>query len=139
MLSYTVQAVTKAEATAYTGSAGIAVTLQETDLMRAQRYIAARFNSRWRVPFDADSIPEAVKLAIIEAAIVEAKKPGILSPTTTPATDKVLTGAKGLTWELVGGASGPDAYIPRIAAVEGLLAPLIRPENCGLFLRAIGG
>ncbi|MCZ0964308.1 hypothetical protein [Paracoccus benzoatiresistens] len=138
MLSYTALAVTQAEAAAYTGAAGVAVALQETDLMRGQRYLAARFNSRWRDPFAADAVPEEVKLAIIEAAIVEARTPGILSPKSTPATDKVLTGAKGLTWERIGDASAPDAYVPRIAAVEGLLALLTRPEVTSLFLRAIG-
>lgn len=138
MLSSLTLAVTRAEAIAYTGAAGIAVDLQTTDLMRGQRYVAARFNSRWRAPFDADSVPEAVRHAIVEAAIVEAKTPGILSPVSTPATDKVLTGAGKLTWERVAGATGPDAYVPRIAAVEGLLAPLVRSETCGLMLRSIG-
>lgn len=138
MLSYTVLAVTKAEAAAYTGAAGTAVALQETDLMRGQRYIAARFNSRWRTPFTADAVPEEVKLAIIEAAIIEARAPETLSPVSTPATDKVLVGAGKLTWERVGDASAHDAFVPRIPAVEGLLSSLVRPESCGLFLRAIG-
>lgn len=138
MLSFTVLAVTKAEAAAYTGAGGIAVALQETDLMRGQRYVAAKFNGRWRVAFGPDEVPEEVQLAIIEAAIVEAKTPGILSPTSTPATDKVLVGAGKLTWERVGDATDPDAFVPRVAAVEGLLASLIRPESTGLFLRAIG-
>lgn len=138
MLSYTTLAVTLEEAVAYVSAGGVAVTVQETDLMRGQRYLAARFNSRWRAPFGADDVPQEVKLAIVEAALVEARKPGVLSPTSTPATDKVLTGAKGLTWERIGDASAPDAYVPRIAAVEGLLAPFVRPESSGLFLQAIG-
>lgn len=138
MLSYTTLAVTLEEATAYVSAGGIAVTLQDTDLMRGQRYLAARYNSRWRAPFGADDVPEAVKLAIVEAALVEAKTPGILSPMSTPATDKVLVGAGKLTWERIGDASAPDAFVPRIAAIEGLLAPYIRLDNSGPFLKAIG-
>lgn len=137
MLSFTALAVTLAEAVAYASAAGAnAGALQETDLMRGQRYVGARFNTRWREPFDADSVPEAAKLAIIEAALVEAKKPGILSPMSTPATDKVLVGAKGLQWERVAGAGGTDAFVPRLAVVEGLLAPLVRSGSTSFLMRA---
>ena len=138
MLSYTELAVTTDEASEYTGSAGVEVVLHQTDLMRGQRYLAARFNSRWIVAFDAATVPEAVKLAIIEAAIVEQKTPGILSPMSTPGTDKVLVAAGKLQWERIGDAAAPDAYVPRLAVVEGLLCGLIRSERRGPFLMAIG-
>lgn len=136
MLSFTDLAVTAAEASDYLGAAGVAVTLAETDLMRGQRYVAARFNSRWTVQFDAATVPDAVKYAIIEAAVVEKRTPGSLSPTSTPATDKVLVQAGKLAWERVKGAGGADSYIPRIAAVEGLLGPLTRSSNTTFMLRA---
>ncbi len=136
MLSYTDLAVTAAEASDYLGAAGVAVLLTETDLMRGQRYVASRFNARWTVQFDADSVPDVVKYAIIEAAVVEKRTPGILSPVSTPSTDKVLVAAGKLQWERVKGAGGADSYIPRIAAVEGLLAGLIRSSNTTFLLRA---
>ncbi|MCV2448464.1 DnaT-like ssDNA-binding protein [Paracoccus sp. DMF] len=79
-LSMTELAVTADEARDYTGQAGLEVVLHETDLMRGQRYIAARYNSRWLIAFDNDAAPDAVKFAIIEAALVEQKTPGALSP-----------------------------------------------------------
>jgi len=136
MLSMTVLAVTTDEALDYTGAAGIEVVLHQNDLMRGQRYIATRFNARWREAFDDDSVPDAVKWSIIEAAIVENRKPGSLSAISTPSTDKVLVAAGKLQWERVKGAGGADAYVPRIAAVEGLLGPLTRSGNSGFLLRA---
>lgn len=136
MLSYTDLAVTAAEASDYLGAAGVAVLLTDTDLMAGQRFIATRFNSRWTVRFDAATVPDAVKYAIIEAAVVEKRTPGILSPVSTPSTDKVLVQAGKLQWERVKGAGGADAYIPRIAVVEGLLAGLIRSSNTTFLLRA---
>ena len=136
MLSYTDLAVTAAEASDYLGVAGVAVLLAETDLMAGQRFIASRFNSRWTVQFDADSVPDVVKYSIIEAAVVEKRTPGTLSPVSTPSTDKVLVAAGKLQWERVKGAGGADSYIPRIAAVEGLLAGLVRSRNTTFLMRA---
>lgn len=143
MLSFTVPAVTPAEAAEYITAGGATgwptdETLQLQAIMRGQRYIAARYNGRWHAGWSDDAAPEPVKLAIIEAAILEAQKPGVLSPVSTPATDKVLVGAGKLTWERVGDANAPDAYLPRLPVVEGVLAPLIRPELSGVFMRSIG-
>ncbi|MEO1949312.1 hypothetical protein [Thioclava sp.] len=126
MLSYTVPAVGEAEAAEYTSAAGVTPQPSATDLIRGQRYIAARFNSRWLSEWEGNLVPDAVKHAIIEAAVIEARRPGSLSPVSTPATDKVLIGAGKLTWERVKGASGPDAFIPRSAIIDGLLAGLVR-------------
>lgn len=109
---------------------------QEQALRRGQDYIAARYNGRWSADFDADSVPIEVQYAIIEAAAVEAAKPGSLNPTSTPATDKVLVEVKGIVWERVKGAGGADSYIPRIAAVEGLLRGLVRSGATGWVARA---
>lgn len=135
MLSYTDPAVTPEEATAYheaAGSTGWPATesLQAQAIMRGQRYIAARFNGRWIEEWDTP--PEAVGYAICEAALVEARTPGSLSPMSTAATDKVLTRVGELEWELVKGAAGADAYIPRLAIVEGLLAPYVTAATGGV-------
>lgn len=132
MLSFTELAVSLAEADEYTSAAAITPQPAETDLMRGQRYIAARFNSRWLAEWEDGVVPDAVKHAIIEAAVIEARKPGILSPVSTPATDKVLVGAGKLTWERVKGSSGPDAFMPRSAIIDGLLAGLLRPAAGGV-------
>lgn len=139
MLSMTVLAVTATEATAYLSASGVTgwpdtTGEQEAALMRGQRFIAARYNGRWTPDFD--EVPDAVKYAICEAALVEAKSTGSLNPTSTPATDKVLTQVKGIVWERVKGAGGADSYIPRIAAVDGLLRGLVRSGSTGWVARA---
>lgn len=135
MLSYTAPAVTPTEATAYIDAANPAgwppeAVLQEQAIMRGQRYLAARYNARWATEWTDP--PEAVQHAICEAALIEAKTPGALSPVSTPATDKVLVGAGKLTWERVKGGGGADGYVPRIAAVEGLLAGLVKAATGGV-------
>lgn len=136
MLSHTTLAVTAEEADDYVGAAGIAIKMNETDLMKGQRFIASRFNGRWRCPWESDDpVPDAVKWAIIEAALVEKQTPGILSPVQRPG-DKVLVAAGKLQWERVKGAGGADGYVPRIAAVEGLLGPLVRSGNVSFLMRA---
>lgn len=136
MLSYTDLAVPAAEASDYLSAAGVTELPTDADLMRGQRYVASRFNGRWTVKFDADTVPDVVKWAIIEAAMVEQRKPGSLNPISTPGTDKVLVAAGKLQWERVKGAGGADAYIPRIAIVEGLLGPLTRSSNTTFLARA---
>lgn len=141
MLSMTDPAVMPAEATAYLSAAGVtgwpdAESEQAAALMRGQRYLAARYNGRWMPDFAEDEVPDAVRWAICEAALVEAKSTGSLNPTSTPATDKVLVEVKGIVWERVKGAGGADSYIPRIAAVEGLLRGLARSGATGWVVRA---
>ncbi|MDQ7776935.1 MAG: hypothetical protein Q4615_14215 [Paracoccus aminovorans] len=134
MLSMTELAVTTAEALDYTSRGGLAVELQETDLMRGQRYVAVRFNPRWLGEWENDEAPEPVKHAVIEAALVEQRTPGSLSAVSTPGTDKVLVAAGKLQWERVKGPAGADGYIPRVSAVEGLLAGLVRTGSGGVSL-----
>lgn len=141
MLSMTTPAVTPAEAAAYVASTGAAgwpsdETAQAQALMRGQRYIATRYNDRWSVDFDDASVPLEVQYAIIEAATVEARQPSALNPMSTPSTDKVLVGAGKLQWERVKGTAGADAYIPRIAAVDGLLRGLVRSGSTHFLMRA---
>lgn len=136
MLSYTELAVTTDEANDYLGLAGVEVQLHESDLMVGQRFIASRFNGRWVQQWtDENPMPEAVKWAIIEAAVVAKATPGILSPVQNP-NDKVLVAAGKLQWERIKGAGGADGYIPRIAAVDGLLSGLVRNGSVSFLMRA---
>lgn len=127
-LSFTDPAVTPAEATAYLSAAGVTgwpsdEALQEQAIMRGQRAIAAQFNDRWLPGVTFVPVPDAVKYAIAEAALVEAVAPGSLN---TAPPDKVLTGAGKLSWTLTGGKPGTVAgKLPE--NIEGLLFSLIGP------------
>lgn len=139
MLSYTVPATTPAEVKAYHAASGATgwpedETTQAQTILRGQRYIAARFNSRWAVEFENDAAPDEIRHAIAEAALFEARTPGALAPTTTPATAKVLVGVNGLRWERIGGA-GADGFVPRLAIVEGLLKGLVRAAGSSILVR----
>ena len=139
MLSYTAPATSPAEATAYHAATGATgwpedEAPQAQAILRGQRYIAARFNSRWAVDFENDAAPDEVKYAIAEAALFEVRTPGGLAPTTTPATAKVLVGVNGLRWERIGGG-GSDGFVPRLAPVEGLLAGLVRSAGSSFLVR----
>lgn len=137
MLSFTDPAVTPAEALAYISAGGATgwpedATAQAQALMRGQRYIAARFNARWLTEWENDDAPDLVKYATIEAATIEARKPGSLSPVSTPSTDKVLVQAGKLAWERVKGPAGVDGFVPRSSIIEGLLAGLVRAATGGV-------
>ncbi|RRH67628.1 hypothetical protein [Falsigemmobacter faecalis] len=141
MHSMIIPAVTPAEATAYVASTGAAgwpsdETEQAQALMRGQRHIASRDNGRWSLDFDGDSVPVEVQYVLIEAATLEARQPGALNPMSTPATGKVLVGAGKLRWERVKGADEAGSYIPRIAAVDGLLRGLVRSGSTHWLMRA---
>ena len=79
MLSYTVLAVTEAEAGEYFQLSNEAQNWDEGALMRGQRYVASTYNGRWLAPFDNAAAPDAVKHAIFEAARREADVPGSLA------------------------------------------------------------
>lgn len=79
MLSYTVLAVTEAEAGEYFTASGEAWAGDAAALMRGQRYVASTYNGRWLAPFDNAAAPDAVKHAIFEAARREADVPGSLA------------------------------------------------------------
>lgn len=139
MLSYILPAVTPAEATAYHAATGATgwpelVAAREQALMRGQRYIAGRFNARWADEWTEP--PEAVRQAICEAALIEARDPGSLSPVSVADQAKVLVEVKGIAWERVKAPTGEDSYIPRIAAVDGLLRGLVTGGATRLVVRA---
>lgn len=128
MLSYTVAAITPTEATAYLSAAGVTgwptvQADQEAAIIRGQRYVAGRYNARWLEEWTI--VPDEVKYAIAEAALLEAVTPGSLSAVSNPSQDKVLVKVSDLAWERVKGAGGAFAWWPRVSAVEGLLAGLI--------------
>lgn len=79
MLSYTVLAVTEAEAGEYFTASGEAWAGDAAALMRGQRYVASTYNGRWLAPFYNAAAPDAVKHAIFEAARREADVPGSLA------------------------------------------------------------
>lgn len=133
MLSFTDPAVTPAEATTYLQAGGVSgwpesETPRAQAIMRGQRYVAGRYNTRWLTEWENDGAPDQVKYAIAEAALLEAKTPGSLSAVSNPSTDKVLVQAGKLGWERVKGAGGAYSWWPRASAVEGLLAGLIGPD-----------
>lgn len=133
MLSYTLPATTPAEASAYLQAAGTIgwpsdAAEQAQAILRGQRYVAARYNARWLTRWD-DEVPEAVRHAICEAALLEARAPGSLSVVSTPSADKVLVQAGKLAWERVKGATGADGWLPRVSTIEGLLAGLVGPPS----------
>ena len=133
-LSYTTLAITPAEALAYITARGI-TGWPETEppqvaaLRRGQDCLAREYNERWSIEFDNDDPPELVKFAIIEAAIVEARNPGALSPTVKASDAKMLTGVGSITWTPISGPNGVEALRPRLLHVEAMLSGLIRAQT----------
>ena len=130
-LSYTVPAVTPAEAAAYITARGITgwpedEPEQEAALRRGQDHIAREYNHRWAVEFDNDDAPELVQFAIIEAALVEARSPGSLSPTVKASDAKMLTGVGSISWTPIPGPNGVDALRPRLLHVEAMLSGVVK-------------
>ena len=125
MLSMTDPVVTPTEAQTYLEAGGVLQgwptdeDLQSQAIIRGQRYIAANYNGHWRTSWTTP--PEAVRQAVIEAALIEARTPGFFSRTFTPAEAKVLTEVKGIKWTLIGGSS--DSMSPSSTIIDGLLYP----------------
>lgn len=125
--------VTPEEASIYLGAVGAVgwpsdAAAQAQAILRGQRYVAARYNALWLVEW-ADETPQAVKHAICEAAILEARAPGSLSVVSNPSADKVLVQAGKLAWERVKGPGGWLGWQPRSSLIEGLLRGLIKPDG----------
>ena len=134
MLSYTVPAVTPAEAAAYISARDITgwpetEPAQIAALRRGQDHIAREYNNRWLSEFDNDDAPELVQFAVIEAALVEARNPGALSPTVKASDAKMLTGVGSITWTPISGPNGVEALRPRLLHVEAMLSGLIRAQT----------
>lgn len=144
MLSFTEAAVTPLEALDYLLNRGVTTwpefeTEQLAALRRGQDYIAREFNGRWASDWIPEGetdpvVPELVKFAIIEAAVVEHLNPGILSPTVKASDAKVLTAVEGIQWTPIAGPSGVDALKPRLLHVESMLKHVLRRAS-SLLLR----
>lgn len=123
MLSYTVPAVTQAEADDYFALSGEVWTGDGGALMRGQRFIAATYNSRWLVAFENEAAPDAVKHAIFEAARREAMTPGALSPDYQPPQMIKRERVDVLEVEY----ADPAKVVGLPSLLDGLLAALARP------------
>lgn len=84
---------------------------------------------RYGNPLPSDEVPQRVIDASYQAAYLEATKPGLLTTTYTPGQAKVLTEVKGVKWTLVGEMSGPQAMVPISTRIEGILAPILVPDD----------
>lgn len=133
MLSYTEPAVTPAQAIAYVTARGVEgwptdEPAQAVLLRRGQDYIAHQYNDMWCVEFDDEDAPELVKFAIIEAAIIEMREPGLLS--------EHVDLSKRIASQSVDGAS--ESYFPPglssgdrafSSSIKGLLSGLLRQRQ----------
>lgn len=130
MLSYSALAVTRTDADAYhqdraNADWGSATTgARDAALRRGQDFIAREYNTRWTSVFDNSDVPVEVKLAIYEAALMELRKPGTFSPTTTGQDAKMLVGVGSLRWERLGETKGSEALLPTIRHIDNLLMPV---------------
>jgi hypothetical protein len=132
MLTYTVLAVTPAEAQSYIDARGLTgwpplLADQNKVLRRGQDYIAREYNDRFTVTVTDTAPTDVVKFAIVEAALTEARSPGSLSPVVTAATAKILTQVGDIKWTPVtASASGNAAKMmkPTLTNVEAMLASI---------------
>lgn len=137
MLTFTTLAVTVAEADAYATSRGASdwtgdTTAKTAALRRGQDYIAGKYNQRWTYQEPSLGVwvyrswldttaPDAVKYAIIEAAIREIKTPFCLTPDIVTGSAKVLTEVKGIKWQAMGNGTA-QSFRPVIESIALMLA-----------------
>ena len=131
MLSFTSSAVTTSEAASYVDDRALAgwpadEPAQMAALRRGQDHIAREYNGRWDEEWESDDAPDLVRFAIIEAAVVEARNPGSLSPAVKASEAKMLTGVGSISWSPIQGPAGVEALRPRLLHVEAMLAPVLR-------------
>ncbi|MEO1948486.1 DnaT-like ssDNA-binding protein [Thioclava sp.] len=80
----------------------------------------------WGQSLADDVTPAAVENATYAAAYAEAGSPGMLSPTYTPGSNKIVTEVKGIKWEVVPfSGTGPEAFLPVLPVIDGLLRPFL--------------
>ena len=128
-LSLTTMAVTLSEANAYATARAKTVwtsasTGKDEALRRGQDYIAAKYQNMWLTDIDNSAAPDAVKFAIIEAAIRELAVPFSLTPDFVEA-ERVKTAEAGPVSVTYADTTNPGAMLPTISAIEYLLAGLI--------------
>jgi hypothetical protein len=83
---------------------------------------------RYGASIAPDAIPDRVVWASYEAALYELGTPGGLSPVTTPGQRVKRRKVGPLEREFFESSGDTDDDIPRLASVEGLLAPLLTVE-----------
>lgn len=104
-------------------------------LQRASDYVR-RFYVRHLVCHVGD---EDLEEAAYIAAGYELTRPGFFSRTYTPAEAKVLTGAKGISWTVVGDASRGGSLTPVSSDIDALLGHCVkRSGGPGLGLWSVG-
>ena len=134
MLSFTETAVTVEAATAYLDAIEAAdwpdsTAEREAAILRGQRHLAREYNQRWADEWANDEAPELVQHAIAEAALVEARTPGITSRVVTPSEAKVLTRVGSLQWQPVRQGDTAEGMKPRLTHVEAMLRPVLRAKS----------
>lgn len=139
MLSFTDPAVTVSEADAYAlarayaGWTGTDV-VKAAALRRGQDFIAGQYNARWGVTFDNDDAPDEVKYAIIEAAVLEAATPGVLSA-VVKANERIKRAkAAAVEVEFADGGDTLAGAVPVVSKIEGLLEMLLARHMPGILV-----
>jgi hypothetical protein len=105
---------------------------REAAILRAQTYIAATYNGKWRDEWDNADAPDNVKFAIIEAARRELARPGSLAPDYDPSgsikRQRKEVGPLKTEVEYAIPADA-DGAAPRIPIIDYLLAGVIGPAG----------
>ena len=130
MLSLTDPIVTPAQASSYIAARGYAgwpadEALQEAAILRGQTWLAVTYNGRWLEEWE--DAPEAVEFAVIEAALREAREPGILGADYDP-SKRVTAESKGAgpLQKSVTYSDRPASRLVSVPIIEGLLRGLVR-------------
>lgn len=129
MLSLTDPAVTPAEAATYIDARAYDgwpedEPDQQAAILRGQTYIAVTYNGRWLEEWE--DLPERVQIAIIEAALREAREPGSLGADHVPAERVTMRREKlDVIEEQVQYSDRPGSQQVSVPIIEGLLRGLV--------------
>ncbi len=125
----------RAYAAARGNTAPAAATDADADaaLTRAGDFIAFHYVANFVAPAPDD----VVLAAAYEAAALELATPSLFRRTYTPGEAKVLTGVKGINWQVVGDASKDGAMMPTSTIIEAMLGRYTG-RNVGLGMRSVG-
>lgn len=110
---------------------------KEAALRRAWVYMSAlTWKADYPWPTLGDEIPEAVKLAQSVFARAEFQSVGVLSPSVTLSSSKVLNKAGEIGWSVSHGPNTVDAARPVVTMAMDLLKPYLITGNTRLVERA---
>lgn len=102
-------------------------------LTRAGDFIGYHYVASFVTP-----APDALVVsAAYEAASLELATPGLFRKTYTPGEAKVLTGVKGITWQVVGDAGKDGAMMPTSTIIDAMLGRYTG-RSVGIGLRSVG-